>query len=138
VDPLAKVLAVEKGELAIAAAQALGASRAAEAEGALLRTLARDPEDLGAAAAEALGSVGSAAAVLPLQDAAARTGEDVLRRAARTAVARIQSRLHGATPGQLSLSEGEAGQLSLAGEDPAGRVTLAEQRAGPRPGESER
>jgi HEAT repeat protein len=129
VAPLAKVLAVERGELAVAAARALGACRAAEAEAPLLRTLARQAGELGAAVAEALGEVGSAAAVLPLQEAAAREGADEgVRRAAREAVARIQSRLQGATPGQLSLSEGEAGQLSLAAEDPAGRVSVVEPK----------
>jgi HEAT repeat protein len=125
VEPLARVLAVEHGELSPAAARALGQSGAPEAEAPLLRFLALDSGERGAAAAEALGHVGSAAAVLPLQEAAARQGADeALRRSARQAIAHIQSRLQGATPGQLSLTEGEAGQVSLAGEDPAGRVSL--------------
>jgi hypothetical protein len=123
---LARVLAVESGALAVAAAKALGASRAAAAEQPLLKALARGSSESRAAAAEALGRVGSAAAVLALKEAAARDGADaVFRRAARQAVAEIQSRLQGASPGQLSLAEGDAGDLSLADEDPAGRVSIA-------------
>jgi HEAT repeat protein len=133
--PLARVLAVEDGPLAITAAQALGASGSPAAEAPLVRALAQSASDVAAAAAEALGSVGSAAAVLALKEAADSTGASTgLRRAARQAVAEIQSRLQGASPGQVSLAEGEAGQLSLAGEDPVGRVTLADQRSDPRLG----
>jgi molecular chaperone DnaK (HSP70) len=49
-----------------------------------------------------------------------------LRSAARQAVARIQSRRVGASPGQLSLASDEAGQLSLADEDPKGQLSLPE------------
>jgi hypothetical protein len=67
------------------------------------------------AAAETLGRVGSAAT----------------RQAARRAIAEIQSRLHGALPGQLSLAGEEAGQLSLA-SDPAGQLSLGEDESGTR------
>src|SRR6185436_5845866 len=60
-----------------------------------------------------------------------------LHRAARQAIAEIQSRLQGASPGQLSLAGAEGGQLSLAegGElslatDPAGQFSLAQAEAG--------
>jgi HEAT repeat protein len=66
------------------------------------------------AAAEALGRSGTVAAVLPLKRAAELSKGIELRRAARQAVAEIQSRLPGASPGQLSLSSSEAGRLSLA------------------------
>ena len=46
-----------------------------------------------------------------------------LRRAARQAIAEIQSRAEDASPGQLSLAGTEAGQLSLA-HDPAGQLSL--------------
>lgn len=126
VEPLARVLAVEKGELAVVAAQALGATRRAGAESPLLQALRGVSSAVRVAAAEALGRVGSVAAVLPLKKVA-ETQPGELGRAARQAFAAIQSRLPGATPGQLSLAEGEAGRLSLAGEDPAGRVSLAGQ-----------
>jgi hypothetical protein len=47
-----------------------------------------------------------------------------LRKAAREAVAQIQSRLGGASPGQLSLAGGDGGALSLAEEDPRGQVSV--------------
>jgi HEAT repeat protein len=121
---LARVLAVEKGDLAIAAARALGATGLAQAEAPLLSSLSRELPDLRAAAAEALGRVGSAAAVLPLKDLEARAKDEAVRRAARQAVAAIQARLPGASAGQLSLAPAEAGALSLA-EEAGGRLSLA-------------
>jgi hypothetical protein len=124
VAPLAKVMAVESADLAVPAAQALGACGAAPAEGPLLLALegGRD-EGVRLAAAVALGQVGTAASVLPLKAAADREGG--LRKAAREAVAQIQSRLGGASPGQLSLSGGDEGALSLADQDPRGQVSMA-------------
>ena len=126
VPVLAKVLAVESGELGVAAAQALGTCRETAAEAPLLGALRQASDDVCAAVAAALGRVGSASAVLPLKEAASREGASAaLRRAARQAVAEIQSRLQGASPGQLSLAEGDAGQLSLADQDPRGQVSLS-------------
>jgi hypothetical protein len=131
VEPLAKVLALEKGELAAIAAHALGASRTTSAESPLLRALLSHARNIRVASAQALAEVGSAAAVLPLKEAAERDpGDASLRKATREAIAAIQARLGGATPGQLSLAEGDAGQLSLADEDPHGRVSIADA-AGP-------
>jgi HEAT repeat protein len=129
IKALAKVLIVEGDELAAAAAEALGASGHPAAEAPLLEALARGRSvDVRVAAAAALGHVGSAAAVLPLKELGARGGADASeRRAARQAIAEIPSRLYGASPGQLSLAEEDAGALSLAGDDPAGRVSLAEE-----------
>lgn len=125
VDALAKVMAVEKGELAPAAALALGATGDPAAEPPLLLALQREEADLRVAAATALGRAGSAAAVLPLKEAAERSWLDLdLRRATRQAIAEIQSRLQGASPGQLSLAGDEAGQLSLAQAE-AGQLSLA-------------
>jgi HEAT repeat protein len=126
IKALAAVLVVETGEVAAAAAEALGASGDPAAEAPLLETLARDTVDVRVVAAAALGRVGSAAAVLPLKELGAR-GDASERRAARQAIAEIKSRVHGASPGQLSLAEGDAGGLSLVGDDPAGRVSLAEE-----------
>jgi HEAT repeat protein len=126
VAPLAKVLGLEDGDLAAEAARALGSTGCGAAEAALLRALKGGSSEVQAAAAESLGRVGSIGAVLPLKQAA-DDGDSTLRRAARQAVAEIQSRLHGASPGQVSLAGAEAGQVSLAGEDPSGRVTLVEE-----------
>ena len=124
VAPLAKVLALERGELAAGAARALGASRTAAAEGPLLQALHIVPDDVRVAAATALAQVGTASAVLHLKEVGETTRHTPLRKAAREAVAAIQSRLGGASPGQLSLADGEAGQLSLADQDPSGRVSF--------------
>lgn len=130
VAPLVKVLAVETGDLAAAAAQALGALGALAPEGPLIDVLRHDAPGLGVAAAEALGKVGSVAAVLPLKEAAdAGWSERDFSRAARQAIAQIQSRLSGASPGQLSLAGAEGGQLSLAAGD-AGQLSLAAGAAG--------
>jgi hypothetical protein len=125
VAPLAKVLGLEKGALAVAAARALGASKQPAAEAPLLDALRISLLDVGVAVATALGQVGTAAAVLPLKEVAESAREAPLRKAAREAIAAIQSRLGGASPGQLSLADGEAGQLSLADDDPRGRVSMA-------------
>ncbi len=125
VTSLAKVLAVERGPLAVAAARALGASGEASGEAPLAAALDRTDEGLGVVVVEALGQVGSAAAVPRLRRVEETAGDTTLRRAARQAVARIQARLTGATPGQLSLAGGESGQLSLSADE-IGRVALLE------------
>lgn len=79
------------------------------------------------AAAEALGRIGSAPAVPALKEAAATNRLDFsLQRAVRQAIAEIQSRLPGASPGQLSLDGAVAGDLSLVDEDPRGRVSMSQ------------
>jgi hypothetical protein len=103
---------------------------AAVAEPPLINALLWDQEDLRMAAAKALGRVGSAASVLPLQEAAKRSWLDLeLRGATRQAIAEIQSRVQGGSPGQLSLAGAETGQLSLA-QDDAGQLSLTEDPAG--------
>jgi len=124
---LAKVLGVEKDEMAAAAADALARTKDPSAEGALLRALSQGPRSTKVSAARALGRLGTASCVAPLREAESAGGE--LRRAARQAIAEIQSRLAeaaGAAPGQLSLADGQAGEVSLVEEDVAGRLTLAE------------
>jgi hypothetical protein len=124
IGTLERVMTEEKGELAAAAALALGTTGEAAAEPPLLEALRSEDGDLREAAATALGRVGSIAAVQPLKEAAERSLFDLaLRRASRQAIAEIQSRL-GASPGQLSLAEAEAGQLSLAPFEP-GQLSLA-------------
>jgi HEAT repeat protein len=108
--------------------EALGRNgNAAAAEPPLLLALQHEEMDIRIAAASALGRVGSAAAVLPLKEAA--QGSPELRRATRQAIAEIQSRLQGASPGQLSLTGNEAGQLSMADAE-AGQLSLATDPAG--------
>ena len=123
VETLAKVLAVERGVLAVAAARALGATGDPTAERPLVAALSRSDEGVALAAVGALGIVGSSSAVPRLRELEARSGDDALRRGARGAVAWIQERLTGASPGQLSLAGDESGQLSLT-EDETGRVSL--------------
>jgi HEAT repeat protein len=120
---MSKVMSMEKGDLAVAAADALGSTGSPAAEPPLLAALERDIPDLRVAAARALGRVGTAAAVVPLKEAEARAADSVFSRAARQAIAEIQSRLPGASPGQLSMASGEAGTLSLV-EDERGRLSL--------------
>jgi len=130
---LAKVPGVEEGELAEAAAKALGATGVEAAEPPLVEALGRESFKVRTAAAQALGKVGGASAVPALREAAERhPRHGDLTRAVRQAVAEIQARLAaaaGAAPGQLSLAGGEAGQVSLVEEDTAGRLTLAEPGA---------
>jgi hypothetical protein len=76
-----------------------------------------------AAAARALGAFAGATEVTPLREAEARGGE--LGRAAREAIAAIQSRLTGASPGQVSLA-GASGELSVV-DSADGRVSLPNQ-----------
>jgi hypothetical protein len=130
VDTLAKVMAREKGELATTATLALGMTGSVAAEPPLIRALGRDTPTLRVAAAKALGRVGSPAAVLPLKEMAERFADDrALGQACRQAIAEIQSRLAGASPGQLSLTAAEVGQLSLAQAE-AGQLSLAAEPGG--------
>lgn len=124
VAPLGALVTTRSTALAAAAADALGALGRPEAEGPLVAALRRDSEPLAAAAARALGRCASVAVVPELRALDQRPHERDTRRAAREAIARIQARVSGATPGQVSLATADAGRLSLmTGE--AGQVTLA-------------
>jgi len=128
VQPLAAALEAEDDKLVVAAAAALGATGDGAAEGPLIAALDRDGPGVWPAIADALGKVGTAAAVVPLRTMAGRFQFDLgLRRASRQAIADIQSRLTGATPGQLALADGGSGQLSLAEEGGEGRVSMADE-----------
>jgi HEAT repeat protein len=127
---LVKVMVREEGELAAAAASALGVAGGEAAEPPLIAALQRERIDLQVAAARALGRIGSAAAVLSLKETAERSARDLeITRATRQAIAEIQSRLQGASPGQLSLAGHEAGQLSLARAE-EGQLSIAAEEAG--------
>jgi|GEM_PF-775381 len=130
IDDLVRVMTEEREELAVAAVWALGRTGNAAAELPLIEALQRGIMEARVAAANGLGRMGSAAAVLPLKEAAKRFGLDpALLTATRQAIAEIQLRLPGASPGQLSIAGTEAGQLSLAPTE-AGQLSLAEDPAG--------
>lgn len=125
IEALASVLADGLEELAVGGARALGAAPSEVAERALARALGHDAAQVRLAAAEALGRIGTPLAVPPLREcAAAHTFDSALRRATRQAIAEIQARVSGASPGQLSLATGDAGQVSLVQEDQRGQVSL--------------
>ncbi|MEA2560064.1 MAG: hypothetical protein QOH06_1568 [Acidobacteriota bacterium] len=128
VDALAEVLALQN-RMAMAAAEALGMTGNPAAEPPLIEALQGSHHEFCMAVANALGRVGSAAAVLPLKATADRFLLDEVRSTARQAIAEIQSRVQGASPGQLSLAGAEAGQLSLAQAE-EGQLSLAENSAG--------
>jgi hypothetical protein len=127
VDAIAPCLMDTHEEVAVAAAQALAATESPLAEDALLAALERGSDGLRLAAAQALGHVGTARAVMPLREFEGRGGGGA-DKVAREAIARIQSRLTGATPGQLALSGDDSGHVSLA-EDPRGRVAMPDHDA---------
>jgi hypothetical protein len=123
-EPLVKVLGVDRTELAPCAARALGRLGSPAAEGPLLAALEREVPGLRTDAAEALGRVGTVGAVLPLKEAAVRwSGEGDFPRIARQAVAAIQERAAGAAHGQLALAEDESGRISLA-DGTAGQLSM--------------
>jgi HEAT repeat protein len=130
-DLLRRIVETEPEELAVAAARALGMLVDPACEAPLVSALGRDARRLVVAAAESLGKAGSVSAVAALQEAAGRHWPDGdVRRATRQAIAEIQSRLTGASPGQLSLASVEAGQVSLAeGEESRGRLSSPSDEA---------
>ena len=95
------------------AARALALRAAPGDEARLLALLAADDDVVDVAAARALADVGGAAALGPLlAHTRGLFADRQVKAAARDAVAAIQGRL-GVAPGQLSLAEGQAGELSL-------------------------
>jgi HEAT repeat protein len=103
-----------------AAAEVLRAIGVRGAESALIAAVARPDATVRIAVAHALGALGSVRAVPVLRGLEADGGD--VRSAARAAVAAIQSRLGGASSGQLALAEPDGGHLALAEGD--GRLTL--------------
>jgi HEAT repeat protein len=130
VASLGRSLEHARGDLALATIAALGTCVGAGPEAPLLTALASDESELREAAAHALGRVGSPASVAPLHATVDAHMLDLgLRSAARQAIAAIQSRIPGASPGQVSLATGEAGHVSLTNDADAGRVALAPEDA---------
>jgi hypothetical protein len=96
----------------------------AQVEPTLLAVLGKGDLECVRAAARALAAVGTAGAVMPLREAAARRGRGAARVEVEDAILRIQSRLSSA-PGAVSLAtDAAAGQVSLSGGE-TGRVTLS-------------
>lgn len=122
-EALHRALDPAQPELAKACLERLVQAEAPQTEALALQALERSQTAL--AAAEALGQVGTTAAVPALRSAEDRGPREVSR-AARQAVAEIQSRLEGAEAGQLTLAAGDVGALSLTAQDEPGRVSLAE------------
>jgi HEAT repeat protein len=134
VQVLVEILEADRGVLAAAAARALGNVGDARAEQALLAALNDDSSEVRVAAAETLGHIGTPLAVVPLREAsAANLLNAELRRATRQAIAEIQSRVSGASPGQLSLAEDQAGQVSLVDEDTHGQLSMSQTAEAPQP-----
>jgi hypothetical protein len=122
-------LEARKHATAAACLRALGRVGGRKAVARLRQNVAHRETPVARAAIEGLGSAGSVDDVPRLRELEAH-GEGTLSSAARQAVASIQARLAGASPGQLAIAgEGGAGGLSLT-DDGSGRVTL-----GPEPPE---
>ena len=125
VQDLATLLSSTSLDLAAAAAHALGSVANQTAEDALVGALGSPAGEVRLAAVVSLGRIGSALAVAPLQACGADHRFDAsLRSAIRQSVATIQSRIAGASPGQLTLAAEEVGQVSLADTDARGQVSL--------------
>ena len=121
VPGVADVLARTEGPIAVAAAGALAVIGGPSVEAPLVAALRVPDPTVAAAAAAALATCGGVASVPELKAAETRGGD--VRRAARTAIAAIQSRLTGASPGQVSLATGDAGQVSVV-DAADGRLSL--------------
>ena len=122
---VAAALWSEDDEVALEASRALAEAGAPGFEETVIAALEHRLNDVQLQAVAALGRIGSVEAVAPLVDWANRHALDRwVRGDARQAIARIQSRLPGGSPGQLSIAGTEAGQVSLVKEDRRGRVSL--------------
>jgi HEAT repeat protein len=127
---LIRAIAGADAPAAEAAARALGLLGGTAAEAALLESLERPHRGTREAAVRSLGDMGTVRSVAPLREFA-DTGDagSALRRIAREAIARIQSRLVGAEAGQVALADvdPQRGSVSLVTADTEeGRVSLAE------------
>jgi HEAT repeat protein len=130
-ERLCALLHVNEESLAVAAANALGFVHSSAAEEALLQALESRLPQIRHAAVLSLGRVGRVASLAPLRAMADDdTGAAELAAVARQAVAAIEARLPGASRGQVSLAEGEAGHVSLASDALAGRVSISSERSG--------
>ena len=111
--------------LAVAAVDALGLVHSTAVEEELQRALSSPSLAVRDAAIGALGRVGRLASIEPLRaliEATKTVPNSIF--AARQAIAAIQARLTGASPGQVSLAESASGDLSLVEGDASGRLSL--------------
>lgn len=130
VATLGRILRVDRGPLAIAAAGALGRLSDVAAEARLVEALATAAGDVVLAVVEALERCATVAAISPLRAAAERSrNAPGLQAAVRRAIAAIQARVPGAERGQLSLAPALGGSISLAPEQ-SGQLSLADDPAG--------
>jgi hypothetical protein len=131
---LGRILRVDRGPLAIAAAGALGRLAGSSADPAiearLVEALATEERDVAFAVVEALERIATVAAIAPLRAMADRSRSvPGLQQAVRRAIAAIQARVPGAAHGQLSLAPALGGSISLAPEQ-SGQLSLADDPAG--------
>jgi hypothetical protein len=131
VPRLAALAPPADARLGLALARVLGDLGDASVELALLTLLAMDDDAVRTAAARALGRVGTVAAVellLPHSKGLLTDGD--VKRAARDAIAAIQSRLGDVEAGRLALADGtaDAGGLSLAQQP--GQLSVTPDEAG--------
>lgn len=134
VATLGRILQVDRGPLAIAAAGALGrlagSSADPAAEARLVAALATEERELALAVVEALERIATVAAIPPLRAMAERNRSVAgLPQAVRRAIAAIQARVPGAAHGQLSLAPALGGSISLAPQQ-SGQLSLADDPAG--------
>jgi len=124
-ERLCSLLCGRNEGLAVSAADALGFVHSPAVEDQLDQALLSASPLVRHAAVHALGRVGRHASIAPLR-ALIESSPSIpdLISAAHEAIAAIQSRLTDATPGRLSLAEGESGDLSLAEGDASGRLSL--------------
>jgi len=131
VSAVRAALSSERDAVALAASRALKDGATTQFEGTLIEALTHRLVDVQRDAVVTLGRVGTVESVAPLVDWVAHHALDRFVRAdAPRAIAAIQSRLPGASPGQLSIAGAEAGQVSLAAEDQRGAVSLEEPGSG--------
>jgi HEAT repeat protein len=118
----------EDVDLAVASARLLGTVAGDPSERTLIAALQHPAGEVRLEAAGALGKIGTPQAVVPLGDCRGEHRFDAaLRAATRQAIAEIQSRVTGASPGQLSLAADDVGQVSLAEPDARGQVSIARE-----------
>lgn len=134
VATLGRILRVDRGPLAIAAASALGSLAASSADPAvevrLVEALATEEREVALAVVEALERSATVAAIPPLRAVAERNRSvPGLLQAVRRAISAIQARVPGAAHGQLSLAPALGGSISLAPEQ-SGQLSLADDSAG--------
>jgi hypothetical protein len=124
-EKLCRLAKTADTETATALAIALGKIGDSTAEPTLLDLLDQEDDELQTAAVEALGHAGTTAAVEPLLELTGSFLNSDLKRAAREAIARIQSRLGDVEAGRLTLAEltEQAGALSFPGE--GGELSLS-------------